>query len=102
MTSVLSPDASLTFVAALLVPLVLGFLVGIVARSAVKIGVAIAIIALILIAIGFITPNQVIQPLVALFKSGPTLASDVERIAGYLPYSSITFLIGLAIGFFKG
>jgi hypothetical protein len=102
MTGVLSPDASLTFVAALLVPLVLGFLVGIVARSAVKIGVAIAIIALILIAVGFITPNQVIQPIAALFKSGPTLANDVERIAGYLPYSSITFLIGLAIGFFKG
>jgi uncharacterized protein YqfA (UPF0365 family) len=102
MSSILLPDASLTFVAALLIPLVLGFLVGVIAKAAIQIGVAIAIIVLVLIAVGFITPNQVIQPIVALIKSGPALATKVDQIAGYLPYSSITFIIGLIIGFIKG
>jgi hypothetical protein len=34
-------------------------------------------------------------------SSGPALTSKVSQIAGYLPYSSITFIIGLAVGFFK-
>jgi hypothetical protein len=102
MTNILPPDASVTFIAALLVPLLLGFLVGIVAKAAVKIGVAIAIIIIILIAVGFLTPNDVIQPLVQLVESGPRIAPKVQQIAGYLPYSSITFILGLIIGFFKG
>jgi hypothetical protein len=102
MAGLLPPEASLTFLAALLIPLVLGFLVGIIAKAAIQIGVAIAIILIVLIAVGFITPNQVIQPIVGLIKSGPGLATKVEQIAGYLPYSSITFIIGLVIGFFKG
>ena len=31
----------------------------------------------------------------------PALTSKVSQIAGYLPYSSVTFIIGLAVGFFK-
>ncbi len=102
MTAILAPDGSITFIVALVVPLVLGFLVGIVAREAIKIGVAIAVIVLVLIVTGFITPNQVIQPLVQLARSGPGLASKVSQIAGYLPYSSLTFIVGFVIGFFRG
>jgi hypothetical protein len=102
MTSILPPDASLTFLAALLAPLILGFLVGVIAKAAVRIGVAIAIIVLLLIAIGFLTPSQLLQPLVQLIKSGPSLEPKVDQIEGYLPYSSLTFIVGLVIGFFKG
>jgi uncharacterized membrane protein (Fun14 family) len=102
MTSILPPDASITFVAALLVPLILGFLVGIIGKAAIRIGAAIAVIIVILIILGFLTPNQVIQPLVQLIRSGPSLTSKVSQVAGYLPYSSITFIVGFVIGFFKG
>ena len=95
------PDLSVTFIVSLLVPLVLGFLVGIVIKGAVRIGAAIAVIVLLLIFTGILTPSQVIQPIMSLVSSGPSLASKVSRIAGYLPYSSVTFLIGLAVGFFK-
>jgi hypothetical protein len=101
MALILPPVASATFVVALLVPLVIGFLVGIVIKSAVKIGAAIALIILLLIFVGIITPSQVIQPLISSFRSGPALASKATQIAGYLPYSSVTFIIGLAVGFFK-
>ena len=101
MVTILPPDISTTFIVSLLVPLVVGFLVGIVVKSAIKIGAAIAIIVLLLIFGGILTPSQVIQPIMGLVKSGPALTSKVNQIAGYLPYSSVTFLIGLAVGFFK-
>lgn len=101
MVTILPPDASVTFIVALLVPLVLGFLVGVIIKRAIAVGAAIAILVLILIFVGVLTPSQVIQPLVSLFRSGPALASKATQIAGYLPYSSVTFLIGLAVGFFK-
>lgn len=101
MAFILPPDLSVTFIVALIVPLVIGFLVGIVIKSALKIGAAVAIIVLLLIFVGILTPSQVIEPIMSLVRSGPSLTSKVSQIAGYLPYSSITFLIGLAVGFFK-
>ena len=98
---ILPPDASVTFILALLIPLVLGFLVGTVVKGALKVGAAIAIIVILLIFVGMLTPSQVIQPIVSAFKSGHALVSKVNQIAGYLPYSSILFIIGLAVGFFK-
>jgi uncharacterized protein YqfA (UPF0365 family) len=105
MVAILPPDLSITFLAAVLVPLVIGIIVGLIIKSALKIGVAIAILIIILILLGVLTPNQVLMPLASLIKSGassPTLKSEVQRLAGYIPYSSITFIIGLAIGFLKG
>ncbi len=101
MAVILPPTLSVTFIAALLVPLIIGYLVGVVIKSALKIGAAIAIVVLLLIFVGVLTPSQVIEPLMGLFRSGPDLASKVRQIAGYLPYSSVFFLIGLAVGFFR-
>jgi hypothetical protein len=102
MTAILPPDGSLTFIGALLIPLVLGFLIGVVARAAIKIGLVLVVIVVILIALGFVDPNQLIQPLVQYVRSGPALVDKVNQIAGYLPYSSLGFLVGFIIGFFKG
>ena len=52
MALILPPVASATFVVALLVPLVMGFLVGIVIKNAVEIGAAIALIVILLIFVG--------------------------------------------------
>jgi hypothetical protein len=97
-----APDLSTTFILSLIVPLALGFLVGIVVKGAIKIGAAIALIVILLIFVGVLTPSQVIEPIVSAVKgSGPTAITQAKRIAGYLPYSSVTFIIGLAVGFFK-
>jgi uncharacterized membrane protein (Fun14 family) len=104
MVNFLLPDLSTTFLVAAILPLIIGFIVGVIIKSAIKIGVAIAILIVILIAAGIITPAQVIGPLASLVKSGTsgTITAYANRVAGYLPYSSITFIIGLAIGYFKG
>ena len=102
MTLISPPDGSAAFIAAVVIPIVLGFLVGRVIKTTLKVGAAIAIIILILIFVGALTPSQVIQPILNAIKgSGPQVVNEAKRWAGYLPYSSITFLIGLAVGFYK-
>lgn len=102
MVSFALPDLSTTFLIAAIVPLIIGFIVGLIIKSVLKIGIAIAILVIVLILLGIITPDQVLTPLLSLVKSGGTLTTGVQRLASYLPYSSITFIIGLAIGFLKG
>ena len=102
MVNFLPPDLSTTFLVAAILPLIIGFIVGVVIRSALKIGIAIAVLVIILIVLGIVTPGQVLQPILSMVKQGPALSSDVQRLAGYLPYSSLTFLIGLAVGLLKG
>ncbi len=96
------PDLSTTFLVAAILPLILGFIVGLIIRSALKIGILIALIIVVLIFLGILTPGQVLTPILSLFREGSALASDVRRLAGFLPYSTITFILGLIIGFLKG
>ena len=102
MVNFLPPDLSTTFLVAAILPLIIGFIVGVILKSALKIGLALVFLVIILIALGIVTPDQILQPILSLVKSGPDLVSTVQRLAGYLPYSSITFLIGLALGWLKG
>jgi len=102
MVSILPPDLSTTFLVASVVPLVLGFVVGLVIKSVLKIGIALAFLVILLIVLGIITPSQVLTPVLSLVKSGSSLTTDVQRLAGFLPYSSLTFIVGLAVGFWKG
>jgi len=102
MVNILPPDLTTTFLVAAIVPLIIGFIVGIIVRSFLKIGLALVVLVILLIALGIITPSQILTPLLSLVKSGGTVSSDVQRVAGYLPYSSLTFIIGLAIGLLKG
>lgn len=102
MVSFLPPDLSTTFLVAAILPLILGFIVGVVIKSAIKIGIAIVILVVILIAAGIISPQAVLNPLLSFVKSGASLTEYANRVAGYLPYSSLTFVVGLAIGLLKG
>ncbi len=102
MVNFLPPDLSTTFLVAAILPLIVGFIVGVIIKSAIKIGIALAILCVLLIALGIITPNEILQPILSLVKSGSSLTSEAQRLAGYLPYSSLTFIIGLAIGLLKG
>jgi uncharacterized membrane protein (Fun14 family) len=102
MVTFLPPDLSATFLIAAIAPLIIGFVVGVIIRYAVKIGIALAVLIILLIALGVLTPSQVLAPILSLVKSGSSLTVYANRVAGYLPYSSITFIIGLAVGLLKG
>ena len=102
MVNFLPPDLSTTYLVSAILPLIIGFIVGVILKSAIKIGIALAILVVLLIALGVVSPNDVLQPLLSLVKSGSTLTAYANRVAGYLPYSSLTFIIGLAVGYLKG
>ncbi len=99
------PDLSVTFLIAAIAPLIIGFIVGMVVKAVFKIGIVIAAIVLILIFLGIISPSQVLNPIASALKSGAassTVSAYVDRLAGYLPWSSLTFIVGVALGFWKG
>jgi hypothetical protein len=102
MTVILPPDGSITFVGGILIALAIGFLIGALARVFVKVAVVLLAIAVVLIALGFFEPNQLIQPVLKYVESGTALAEKVRQIAGYIPYSTVAFVVGLLIGFFLG
>ena len=102
MVAVLPPDLSATFIIGLIVPLVLGFIVGLIIKKVLKVGIALVVIALLLIFLGFLVPDQVLAPILGAFRSGGALVDWVRRVAGYLPYSSLGFVVGAVVGFLKG
>jgi hypothetical protein len=103
MVGIALPDpSSLSFWAAVVLPIVLGFIVGLIIKRVLKLGIAIAALVIILILLGIVAPSQILGGVLSIVKSGSALTAEVQKIAGYLPYSSVTFIIGLAIGFFKG
>lgn len=102
MAAILPPDLSATFIIAALVPLIIGFIVGLLIKSFLKIGLLITAILLLLIIAGFLSPDQVLKPILGFLKSSSTVSDWVKRVAGYLPYTSLTFVLGLIVGFLKG
>src|SRR5437016_14643335 len=94
MVTLLPPDGSTTFLAAILVPLILGFLVGTIAKGIFRVAVAVGVLVLLLIVLGMISPEQIIGPVVSLFRTGSTYTDKVRQIEGYLPYSSLHLLVG--------
>ena len=102
MVSFLPPDLSTTFLVSAILPLIIGFVVGVIVKSAIKIGIAIGKLVVLVLALGVISPDQVLQPLLSLVKSGTSLACNAQRVAGYLQYSSLTFIIEQAVGYLKG
>ena len=85
----------------LLLPFVIGLLVGVVVKHGLKLLVAIAALVIVLIATGYLNltyqdaVNKALQLLPKLINTG-------QWVLDLLPYSAATFLIGLALGLWKG
>jgi len=99
---VLPPDLSTTFLIEFVLPLVIGFAVGFLIKKALTVGLIVAVVVSVLIILGFLAPGEVLKPLIGFLRSGSAEAEWVNRVAGYLPYTSVTFVVGLVIGLMKG
>jgi uncharacterized membrane protein (Fun14 family) len=85
--------------------LAIGFLVGVVLKKTVKLGLAIASLAGLLIATGYINlqlSDATKTTIYRVFSQPPTAASQASGLASILPITSGAFLIGLALGIWKG
>ncbi len=84
----------------------IGLFVGIIVKKALKLGLAILSLIILLSATGYITlnPQHVFQGVIQYaFQPGTTAAaSQAAGLVSILPYASAAFLAGLAVGIWKG
>jgi uncharacterized membrane protein (Fun14 family) len=85
--------------------LAIGFLVGVVLKKTVKLGVAILSLVGLLIATGYINLQLSDSSKTTIYRvvsQVPTVASQASGVASILPITSAAFLVGLALGVWKG
>ncbi len=88
-----------------LVVLAIGFLVGIVLKKTVKLGLAILSLVGLLVATGYINlrlGESSKTTIYHVFSLTSTAASQASGVASILPITSAAFLVGLALGIWKG
>ena len=84
------------------IPLVLGLIVGIIIKRTMKLLLVIVLLIIVLVAIGFVTLPSFTDVANAALKYLPLIWADAGPLINLLPYSSITFIIGLLLGLWKG
>ena len=78
-----------------------GLMIGVVAKRTIKLAIALVGLVIILSAAGYVaTPNP--QTIFNVFSQSGGAISQAEQFVMVLPVSSAAFLIGLAIGLWKG
>ena len=88
-----------------LVVLAIGLLVGIVLKKTLKLGLAIASLVALLAATGYINlqlSDSSKTTIYRVFSQAQTVAGQASVVASILPITSAAFLVGLAIGIWKG
>jgi uncharacterized membrane protein (Fun14 family) len=90
---------------AVLTVFAIGFLVGIVLKKTFKLGIAIISLVAFLAATGYINlqlSDTTKTTIYRAFSQTPSIASKASSLASILPITSGAFLIGLALGIWKG
>ena len=89
-----------------LVVLVIGFLVGVVIKKTVKLGLAILSLIGVLAAFGYINLHLDASSQETIYRvfssSAQPFANRATEAANILPIASAAFLVGLALGILKG
>ena len=95
----ISPE--IAWIVPIIVPLIVGLLVGFIVKHTIKLMFAISALIVLLIFSGFITITfqDIFDQTLKLF---PRLIETGSGLVDVLPYSSLTFIIGLALGLWKG
>jgi len=84
-----------------IVPFIIGLLVGFIVKRTVKLIFAIVALVIILVATGYV--SFAFKDLYdKAMEFLPTVVEMGGGLRNVLPYSSVTFLIGLALGLWKG
>lgn len=87
---------------ALVGPLIIGFLVGVLAKRVMSLAAALIALFIALAALGYISPEQVTAFLKQLGYAANEASTYATELKSAMPYSSLTFLLGLALGLWKG
>ena len=97
----LTVPPEIAWIVPIIVPFIMGLLIGLIVKRAIKLVLAIILLIIILIVTGYVSftfqdlYDKAMQFLPVLINLG----SSAQNI---LPYSSLTFIIGLLLGLWKG
>jgi uncharacterized membrane protein (Fun14 family) len=85
-----------------IVPFVIGLIVGVIIKKTLKLVLALIVLLIILAAVGYTQLPTFEEIARAALKYLPMLWTEASPLINILPYSSLTFLLGLALGLWKG
>jgi len=88
--------------AALAGPFIIGLLVGILAKRLLSAALVLVALFIALAALGYTSPSQVAAVLQQIGYAAKDAVAQAQWLKDAVPYSSAAFLIGLAIGLWKG
>lgn len=84
------------------IPFIIGLIIGVIVKRTLKLVLAVVVLLIILVAVGYTQFPTFEEILRSALEYLPMLWEEAGPLVNILPYSSATFLIGLALGLWKG
>ena len=84
------------------VPFIIGLLVGVIVKRALKLILVVTVLIVVLAAIGYVQLPSTEELMKAALTYLPLIQSGAGPLLNFIPYTSISFIIGLLIGLWKG
>lgn len=100
MASLIPPEFA--WIVPIVIPFLIGLILGVVVKKTIKLILAIVVLIAILVIVGYTQLPAFEDIARAATKYLPMLWAEAGPLINILPYSSATFLIGLALGLWKG
>jgi uncharacterized membrane protein (Fun14 family) len=86
----------------IIVPFIIGLLIGVIVKKTFKLALTVLVLIIILAALGYIAMPSIRELVAAAAKLLPKFQEQLGPLINVLPYSSVTFIIGLILGLLKG
>ncbi len=97
----LATPPEIAWIVPIIMPFIIGLLVGFIAKHTIKLMFAIAALVILLVFTGLISITYQ-DIFTQALKFLPNIIATGSGVVNILPYSSLTFIIGLALGLWKG
>jgi len=100
MASLIPPEFA--WIIPIVIPFLIGLIIGVVVKKTIKLILAVVVLIAILVVVGYTQLPTFEDIAGAATKYLPMLWAEAGPLINILPYSSATFLVGLALGLWKG
>lgn len=84
---------------------VIGVFVGVIVKKILKLAMAIVVLIILLVVTGFLSLTLSVPTAIVIyrvFSQAPQVSTQIRDLAALLPLSSLAFIIGAVVGFWKG
>jgi uncharacterized membrane protein (Fun14 family) len=85
-----------------IVPFIIGLLVGVIIKRALKLILVVIVLIAFLAAVGYVQLPSTEELMKAALTYLPLIQKEAGPLINFIPYTSISFIIGLLIGLWKG